>query len=715
MTETLFSPSWYRVATLKPRLRAHARIDRHEYRGEVWFVLLDAAKGAHYRFTPQAHHVIAMMDGERTIQRIWENAVERFGDDAPTQSEIIQLLSQLHSADLLISEVAPDTEELLRRARKIRRDRWWMNLRTPLAIRIPLVDPERFLKATLPLARPALSALGGLVWLAVVASAVAVAATHWPELTRNVIDRVLSIDNLLILWVAYPLVKILHELGHGYTVKHWGGECHEMGILLLVLVPVPYVDASASSQFRERHRRALVAASGIFVEVFLAAIGLLAWATIEPGILRSVAYNVALIGSVSTILFNANPLLRYDGYYVLSDLVDVPNLAQRGRNYVIYLVQKHGLRIKDVPLPYAAPGERFWFVFYTVASFLYRAVIYSAIIFVIATKFFTIGLVLAAWALAGMILLPIWKGAKFLLTDPALREGRGRAVALTCVLLALVALAFFVMPFPCWTRAEGVVSVPDEALLRARTSGFVTRVAGRPGDRVARGDLLVETSDPFLVANARVLRAQLEEMQSRYDAARTQDNVDAKVLAEELRDTAANLARAEERADELKLLAPTSGSLILPDAEDLPDLYLKQGDLVGYVLDVERPTIRVVVPQSQVDLVRNRTIAVQVRLAQRVDRTLAATVRREIPGAIERLPSTVLGRAGGGEIAIDPSDEGGRKTFEKTFQFELQLTDAPEAIFVGGRAYVRFDHGYVPAAFQIWRMVRQLVLRRLNV
>jgi len=309
----------------------------------------------------------------------------------------------------------------------------------------------------------------------------------------------------------------------------------------------------------------------------------------------------------------------------------------------------------------------------------------------------------------------VYKGAKFLLADPALREGRPRALALSGALAATLAAALFLMPFPSWTRAEGVLAVPDEALLRARTNGFVSRVASAPGERVSRGDLLIQEDDPFLFANVRILEAQLEEMQSRYDAAASQDPVEASVLREEIRDTQAKLTRAEEKAGDLRLVSPLDGILILPDAQDLLDLYLKQGDLVGYVLDVEKPTIRVVVPQSQVDLVRTRTLGVKVRLAQDLDRTYDAIIRREVPGAIEHLPSTVLGRSGGGEIPVDPTEEGGRKTFEKTFQFELQLEEPLDEMFVGGRAYVRFNHGTTPPAFQIWRKIRQLVLRRLNV
>ena len=330
----------------------HTQFHRHEYRGEVWYVLQDHAKGRFYRFAAPAYQVLVQMDGQRTVQDLWEQATERFGDDAPTQGDMIQILSQLHAADVLLCDVSPDTAELLRRSEKVGKAKWKMNLRSPLALRFPLWDPDRFLSRTLVAVRPFMGILGALLWLGVVGTAATLAVVHWPDLTENIVDRVLSAQNLLALWLIFPVIKALHELGHGYALKHWGAECHEMGIMLLVLTPIPYVDASSAAEFRERYRRALVGAAGILVEVFVASLALFAWLSLQPGVMRSSAYNVLLIGSVSTVLFNANPLLRYDGYYILSDWLEIPNLRQKSMEYSLGLIKRHVFRVKSpIPLP----------------------------------------------------------------------------------------------------------------------------------------------------------------------------------------------------------------------------------------------------------------------------------------------------------------------------------------------------------------------------
>ena len=275
------------------------------------------------------------MNGERSLQEIWDTVCDQLGDDAPTQDETIQLLARLHASDLLQADVPPDSLELFRRFERDERSRRWRRFANPLSVRFPLLDPERFLTWALPAVQPLFGRLGFAVWLAVVFAASLLAGAHWHDLTHELADRALAPENLLILALVYPLVKALHECGHGFATKVWGGEVHEAGIVLLVLMPIPYVDASASTAFRSRRRRIVVSAAGMMVELFLAALALFVWLLVEPGTVRDAAWNVMLIGSLSTLLFNGNPLLRFDGYYVLADAVEIPNLKARSTQYQV--------------------------------------------------------------------------------------------------------------------------------------------------------------------------------------------------------------------------------------------------------------------------------------------------------------------------------------------------------------------------------------------
>jgi putative peptide zinc metalloprotease protein len=716
MSETLFSPSWYRVARLQPRLRCHVQIHRHHYRSQRWYVLQDHVSGRYHRFTPAAHDLIGLMDGERTVQELWELATERLGDDAPTQEEVIHLLSQLNSADALLCDVPPDSLELFQRYQRQQRLQWKQRLWSPMALRFPLWDPERFLGRWLPLAGPLFSGLGALLWLLVVGTAAILGAVHWQDLTDNLADWALAPSNLLLLWLVYPVVKACHELGHGFAVKRWGGEVHDLGIMLIVLMPVPYVDASAASAFRDKYKRMVVGAAGMLVELLLAAVALFVWLAVEPGVVRLVAHNVILIGTVSTLLFNGNPLLRYDGYYVLADAIEIPNLAMRSTRYFGYLVQRYLFGIRDLQSPATAPGERSWFVLYGIASLGYRLFITWAIILLVAGKFFIIGVILALWTTLTMIFVPLAKAMRFLFANPQLRRKRTRALVTSGLLLAGLSTVVL-LPVPLWTRAEGVIWLPEQSQVHAGTDGFIQEILATPGAFVHRGDPLLRTEDPLLPAQVKVLEARLQELQVRYEAQWYTDRVQAAITKETMAVVQADLERARERDRELLIRSPLDGLFIVPQAQqDLPGRFVHQGELVAYVVNpTQVVTVRVVVSQDDIGLVRQRTRRVQIKLAGRVAETLPVVIQREVPAATAQLPSTALGSAGGGQIPIDPHDAKGMKAFQSIFQLDLQLPPEVQVTLIGSRIYVRFDQGSEPLAFQWYRLGRQLFLRRFGV
>jgi putative peptide zinc metalloprotease protein len=655
------------------------------------------------------------MDGERTVQEIWEAVCAQLGDAAPTQEEVIRLLGQLHAADVLLCDVPPDSLEVFRRYQRHERMLWKRRLWTPLALRFPLFDPDRFLGRTLPWVRPLLGWFGILLWLAVVGTGTVLAAVHWKDLTENITERVLDPGNLVLLWLVYPVVKALHELGHAYATKKWGGEVHEIGIMLLVLSPVPYVDASSAWGFRDKRKRMVVGAAGIAVELFLGSLALFIWLAVEPGAVRAIAYNVILICGVSTLLFNGNPLLRFDGYYVLSDALEIPNLGQRSNQYLGYLFQRYAIGIRDAESPARSAGERFWMVLYGIGSFVYRVFITFVIVLFIAGKFFVIGVLLAIWAVTTQVLTPVVKSISFLTSSPTLRRQRARAALTSAALAAGVAGLLFVAPAPSWTRAEGIIWVPEEALVRAGTDGFVERLIAPVNSAVARGQPLVQAEEPFLEARVAMLTAQLEELGAKYDALMPSDRVHAAMVREEIVAAQANLQRALERKAELVFRSAARGRLVVPNAADLPGRFVKKGQLIGYVLEPGGLTARVALEQDDIARVRQDTREVEVMSAGWGSHPVPARIRREVPGASLRLPTAALGSAGGGSIPVDPRDKDGVTALRQVFEIELAVPAGIPSEYLGARVFVRFDHGLEPVGFQLYRALRRLLLRQFNV
>jgi putative peptide zinc metalloprotease protein len=715
MNTSLFSSAWYRVADLKPRLRAHTAVHRQMFRGKIWYVLQDHQTGRFHRLSPIANLMLCLMNGQRTMRDIWDAAGRKAKDDPPTQDETIHLLAQLHNADLLQGEIPPDFDEMAERSEKAGQRRLMQRLRNPLALRIPLFDPDRLLDLTLPLVRPLFTVFGFLAWLALVLTGLVLAVLHWPELTSDVADRVLATENVALIMCVYPVVKSLHELGHAYATKVWGGEVHEVGVMLLVFIPVLYVDASASAAFRQKHRRIIVGAAGIIVEMALAAIAIIVWIYASPGLGRTVAFNVILIGGVSTLLFNGNPLLRFDGYYIFSDLIEIPNLGTRANAYLFYVIQKHLFKIDSIESPVTAPGEAKWLIGYALLSFAYRLSVSIGIALFLSTRLFAIGIVMAVWAIGVIALLPLLKGMKFLATSPRLRGRRERAFAVVGGLTAVALLILFVIPLPYSTVAEGVIIVPDQAEVRAKTEGFVTKVLTSSGSTITANQPLVALEDPTLDAQVAVIKAQLDETRQRLEAVRQIDRVQAEMFADQAAHLADKLATFQSRRRDLTVASSQAGQFVIADAENLPGRFVKRGDLLGYVISDNDLVVRTVVPQADVDLIHQRTTRVEAHVIEDLDRPIDARILREVPGAQQDVPSLALTTRGGGTITLDPSKTQRPQALFSLFQVDVQLVDPMRMRTQGSRVYVRFLHGNEPVAWRVLRTMRQFFLGQFRV
>ncbi|MDB5941509.1 MAG: hypothetical protein JWQ13_1075, partial [Ramlibacter sp.] len=434
MAEALVSGSWYRVAPLKPSLVNGLKIVRHEVRDQVWHILVEPGSGRQLRLNPAAYAFAGRCNGQATVGELWNLLLERERDDAPTQDDILRLLAQLFRAGIVQFDTAPYLSLLFsRRGQDVeRKRRAFIN---PLMVRIKLFDPTRLLDRLAPL-----SALLGrwsvfALWLLAVALGALAAAVGFPQLKADALRLLATPSSYALAWICYPLVKALHEIGHAMAVRRFGGAVHELGISLVFLTPAPYVDATAANGFASARQRAVVSAAGIMIELALAALAMFAWLVLSPGLLRDTALVVLLICSVSTLLFNANPLLRLDGYHLLCDALQLPNLALRSQSW--WTAQWRRLVGAGNPLPRGAlaAGELKWLVLYAPASWLYRLGLLFALVFWVGRQSWLLGwlaaLMLIGWLLKatlGALLRSIAASA-----DPAAKR---RAVVAAAVLAA---------------------------------------------------------------------------------------------------------------------------------------------------------------------------------------------------------------------------------------------------------------------------------------
>lgn len=729
--QTLLSEHWHAVRFLRPRLRESVQPMHRRLRGKSWVLLFDPLTQRFHRMTPQVWRVLQLLDGRRTLDEVWDATCEQAAamlaggpqddvaplasEDTISQHELVQLMSSLHANDLLQTQVSPDAGEVFdrfQRQQRTKRRQSWLN---PISIRVPMLYPDSWFEGQAKLARAIFQWPALLLWLAVVLPASVLAWQHWGALTENLSDRVLSASNVVLLWLTYPLVKAVHEWAHGLAVKAWGGTVREMGLMFIVFMPVPYVDATSSYRFPSKWARATVAAAGIMAELVLGSVAVYVWLMAEPGWVTAVAFNVILIAGVSTVLVNGNPLMRYDGYFIACDLLELPNLALRATQYWAYLIDRYGFGAKEAHPPAGIDGERFILAIYGAVAPVYRLLISIGLIWFVATEYLFVGAIMAVMAGWSVLVMPLWKGWKHLSEGSGLVRRRESAMRRTlAVLSALAALIGFV-PLPFHSVQQGVVWLPDEAIVRAEVAGHVAQVLHQSGGSVRAGNVMLRLESPQLSSDAGLAAASVAQVQAKLRKAEVEDQLQAAALRHELASRQARLDDAVRRSSAMEVRAGAAGRWTPAAPTDLVGRYAKRGEVLGHVVDGPSRLVRVAVVQEDRDLINSRLRAVQVRLQNQPDVLHQARVNRWVPGGEFELISSALGTEGGGSIPVDPSQAGGQRSLKRVFDVEVELDDPSAVTVFGDRAHIRFDLGLAPLGWQWFLRLRQAFLSSLEV
>lgn len=714
MTAALFSSRWHRIARLRPQLRPQVQLRRQQQRGEVWYLIQDQATVEARRINRSAWAFIGRLDGRRTVDEIWQDLLSETPDDVPTQDEVLGLLVQLTDRRLVQFDARGDIEAMFQRRRE-QHQRQRKARTNPLAFRLSLGNPARVLAALEPLGRRLFGLPGAIGWLVLVLVATAVAIEQAGGLGAHATELMQSTRWLPLAFCLYPPIKLVHELAHGLAVQRRGGKVNEAGVIVLCLMPVPFVNASAADAFRSRWQRALVSAAGILAELAIAALAVLVWAGLEPGLIRDAALVAIVTGALSTLLVNGNPLMRFDGYYVFCDLLDLRNLGPRSNRLWGALAARRLLGTtagQGDPIEPMA-GERRWLLAYAPLAWLYRLVLSLTIVLWIGQWSAWLGAGMALWMLWSVLVLPLSRLARttWRLVENAPRPGRMglRAAATLAVVIGLL-----VLPLPFSTVAQGVVWLPEQARIRAATEGFVVEVAVTDGQRVAAGDLLLRLRDDTLEAEDARLEAERVDTETRLYVAMTTEPRDLPGLQEALGYVLAEQQRISERLRDQEIRAGVAGIVVLPGAGELIGQFRPRGALFGHIETGDPLQVRVALPQDDAALIRAGQGPVELRLPQEAAEVHPARFQRETPAAVDRLPSPALGDAVGGPIVTDPSDTEGLLTRRPVVMIDLQA-DGLHSPWVGSRVTVRFDHGLLSLGGQVLRQVRQLVLDRFNV
>lgn len=711
-----FSESWYRVASQRLALRPTVRARRQLFRGERWIVLEDPFTNQFFRVRPEVYEFLGRLSPDRTVEEVWKECFERFPLTAPGQEAIIQILAQLYHSNLLQYSMAVDAADLFRRFEKTRKREIRSRLMNIMFARFPLLDPDRFLVRTLPWVGKLISPIGAFLWFIVVGWALKVAADHAPSL-RDQAQSVVAPDNLFLLYAGLIIVKTLHEFGHAYICRHFGGEVHVMGVLLMIFTPVPYMDATSAWGFRERYKRVLVGSGGMIVELFVAALATFVWASTGIGLIHNLAYNIMLVASVSTLLFNLNPLLRFDGYYILSDLIGIPNLTQRSMQQLRALAERYLFGVRKAKGPGSTRSEAVWLSIFGAMSGVYRIFLFAGILLVIADQFLLVGLIMAAVCAVVWVATPIVRLTSYLGSNPSLGRHRSRAITVTLGLAAVALIFLQYIPFPSHFRAPGVIQSRQWMELHSRTSGRVIQLLAKPGAPVQSGQPLVQMENPEIGIQLAGARAGLIEVETRIRQALHESTPNLKPLESLKESMMKTIERLEREQSELTVRASQNGLWLIPESEGLIGRWLAKGGVIGALIDTNQFQFQATILQEDGDRIFHQPpTTAEVRLTGEAGRRLRVESIRVIPGEQRQLPSAALGWRAGGPVPTAARDNEGRQAAEPFFEVNGNVSDPAGALLLHGKAgWIRFDLPNEPLLPRWIRSLRQLLQTRYQV
>lgn len=709
-----YSESWHLVAHLRLKLRSTVEVQRQFYRGEKWYVLKDPFNNRFFRLRPSAHDFIMRLGAERTVEEVWIACMEEFPQTAPGQVDVVSLLSELYAMNLLEADVAPDTRQVFSRYTSSKKKEIYSQLMNIMFIRVPLFDPEALLKKCSWLIHRVLSSAGAAVWVIVLLVAVKMVADN-ADTALDSAQAVLAQENLFLLYLALFFVKSFHELGHTIVCHRYGGEVHTVGFMFMLFTPLPYMDATSSWGFRSRWQRAYVGAAGMIAELFVASLAAIFWAVSGQGTLHSLAYNIMFVASVSTILFNANPLLRLDGYYILSDLLDIPNLQVRATEQLKYLLERYIFKYDGAHSPAKDKRESIELSLYGILSSIYKVFIFIGITLFVADKWLILGTIMAITGIVTGVLVPIYRFISYLFIDHRLLQCRRRIIAFSTLFLACFTLLTIVLPFPHNVNAPGVVeSYPDIKVINL-VSGSVTEYLVQPGQHVVTGQPLVRLENWDLNYLIRSAEARVAEIRVRERQALGKRISDLQPVLKELQAAQATLTELQRNEADLVVRARGNGIWIPASMESISGLWVERGKYIGSIVGGDRFMFAAVVPQEEASELFDASVrSVKVRLWGEAYRTVNTEKVILIPYQHQKLPSAALGQQAGGSVAVtlDPM-QGGSNAAEPFFLVNALLEKNSGVHLLHGRSgNIRFSLVPEPLFMQWRRHLSQLFQKR---
>ena len=711
-------------AQARLKLRSNLRFTMRQTAGDTWYIVEDEGTGKFFRIGVPQYTFLSMLNGRRTVNSSMMRTSTLLKKHALDENEVAGICKWAIESGLVETELSSSASRQAKRhdGEALQRTMSWVN---PVMLKIPLFKPDGLITSIERYTGWLVSIGGAILWSLVVWYGFMQLALNWQS---YISDQVQSFSYYDLFWIAitWTILKLAHELAHAIVCKRWGGNVQSSGVLLLLMIPLPYVDVSSSWRFESKWKRILTAAAGILAELFIAAIACCVWVSAEPGPWKYHAGNVIATATISTLLFNINPLMRFDGYYILSDWLDIPNLATHGKQYLssffkwVYFgtkikpLQEIGWRSVAVKLyGFLAMG---WFFMIAIGISIGASNILEGfgliLVMISLTLWFVVPAVRGAWY--------VFCGTKFEQPD---RVWFGSAVAITVIVIAGF---LYLCPSPTVVSAPMVVDYDQHKIIRAETEGFVRAIRVKNGDYVEEGDLLVQLASPELEAEYSGLIIEIKISKLQIDSYLKEEDIASLNLEREILEAAEERrAEIEQSLAELEIRAIRSGNVLAMDLDTKLDTYLSRGDEILSIGDQDKIHSIALARQEDIGWLKERE-GDKVELfvwGRHKNEVISGTISRVNPRARDDLPHPAFSAGNGGPLAVVPREQveaGDDQAVESDewmltnpcVPIEIALSQEDQRQLMAGQAgnmFIRGRHENMGAylANQMIRFVRQ--------
>lgn len=726
------------------RTRPDLIVQEVTLQGERCWVVKDPVSMKFFRLQQAEYLIFEALREKRSYRNLKDQLSRRFPEQKIQTKSIQQLVIQMQRMGLLLPD-SPGQAISLQKEHHQQRRRKIASLATSIiSPRFPGFDPERLLTFLYRRLKWMFSGWFTCVALLICLCALILVVTNLEEFYSRLpgFQAFFGLQNIALMFALLIVTKSVHELGHGLMCKHFGGECHEIGFMLLVFTPAMYCNTSDSWILPNRWHRIAIGAAGMYVEICMAAVCTFIWWYTNPGWIHYLAFNVMFLSSISTLVFNANPLLRYDGYYMLSDFLEIPNLSQKARLTLISKLRVWTLGLKPINSRHMPRKKRFWFLLYSLASPAYRWLIMIVIFWFLRDVLEPYGLSILAnfmisISLTGMVVIPLFSAIKFMSIPGRFREVSKPRLAGTMALALLVCVLIGFVPIRQTVMGDATVRPYDPQMVTVTVPGQLHEICVQPGDYVQKGDTLAVLQNYELELEVLHLQGELKTAKSDLVGMQLNRNrlLDSERLMAELKVKVRSLTSLIElkqlELEDLVLRADRDGVVILgqnrPRKPAAPaemqfwdgtpletknkGAMLEPNTIVCMIAKPDRYETSIVVDQSDVQLIAS---------GQSMSLMLESTPWRRFTGKVLEVSQDELtdiprelSQGTGGPIAVKPSADGEEKplfTCYEVYGELLPLSDGPKTeLGAGVLGRAKIQAGYSTIAGITTRYLQNLI------